>query len=254
MAREMSRRGRVAAVLAWLALALALLTVGLLLGAPFGYRRGTFDLTTALFRMVPAGLLTGLAAIFVALVRSFVGWRLKTQRGLWLGRAALIIALAAVAFPLSQLQKGARLPRIHDITTDTADPPNFAAIAPLRADAPNSDIYGGTALAARQAVAYPDIVPIILAVPPATAFEKAMAAAKALGWQVVAAVPEAGRIEATDTTFWFQFKEDVVIRIRPETVAGGEGSRIDVRSLSRLGDADLGSNAARIRAFRARLG
>ena len=253
MAGQKSRRGRVAVVLAWLSLLLALLALALLLGAPFGYREGRLDLTTALFRMVPAGLMVGLSAIFIALVRSFVAWRAKTTRGRWACRMALVIALAAIAFPLSQFQKGVRLPRIHDITTDTIDPPNFVAIAPLRADAPNSDIYGGTAIAARQAVAYPDIAPILLPLPPDQAFAKALGAAKALDWRIVAAVPEAGRIEATDETFWFRFKEDVVIRIRPETVGGQEGSRIDVRSLSRLNDADLGSNAARIRDFRARL-
>jgi uncharacterized protein (DUF1499 family) len=246
----MSRRGRVSAVLAWLALGLALLSVALLLAAPFGYRNGTFNLTTALMWMVPSGMLAGLAAIFVALVRSFVGWRLKTRRGVLLGRAALVIAVVTIALPLSQLQRGLRLPRIHDITTDTADPPNFVTIAPMRADAPNSEIYGGTAVAVQQAIAYPDITPIILAVPPDEAFRKALAAAKALDWQIVADVPDQGRIEAISTTTWFRFTNDIVIRIRPE----GQGSRLDVRSVSRLGDGDLGVNAARIRALRARLG
>lgn len=250
MAQQMGRRGRVAAVLAWLALGFALLSLALLLAAPFGYRHGTIDFRTVLMWMVPGGLLAGFAAIFVALVRSFVGWRLKTRKGLWLGRAALLIALVSVALPLSLIQKGARLPRIHDISTDTGDPPNFVDIARLRADAPYSDIYAGPKIAEKQAAAYPDIVPITLALSPTEAFAKALAAAKALGWHIVAAVPDAGRIEATDTTFWFEFKEDVVIRVRPE----GEGSRIDVRSASRLVESDLGTNAARIRAFRARLG
>jgi len=66
----------------------------------------------------------------------------------------------------------------------------------------------------------------------------------------VAATPEKGTIEATETTFWFGFKDDVVIRIRPE----GAGSRVDVRSKSRVGKSDLGANAARIRRFAAALG
>lgn len=250
MAREMGQRGRVANVLAWLALGLALLSALLFLAAPLGYRNGVLDLGTALLWLMPAGLFAGLAAIFVALVRGFVAWRLKTRRCLWLGRAALVIALAAIALPLSQLQKGARLPRIHDITTDTADPPVFVDIARIRADSPNSDVYGGDKVAAQQAAAYPDIAPILLDVPPEAAFARALTAAEELGWQIVAAVPELGRIEATDTTFWFQFKDDIVIRVRP--IDGG--SRIDVRSLSRVGESDLGANAARIRAFRARLG
>jgi uncharacterized protein (DUF1499 family) len=250
MARAQGRRVRIVSILTWLALGLALASVALLLGAPFGYRAGLVNLRIALTMMVPGGTLAGLAAIFVALVRSFVGWRLKTRQGLWLGRAALVVALVAVAFPLSLLQKGAHAPAIHDITTDTADPPVFVAIEPLRADARNSDVYAGESVAQKQRVAYPDIVPILLPVPPEEAFAKSLAAAKALGWQIVAQVPEAGRIEASDTTSWFRFVDDVVIRIRSE----GTGSRIDVRSLSRIGGGDIGTNAARIRAFRARLG
>jgi uncharacterized protein (DUF1499 family) len=81
------------------------------------------------------------------------------------------------------------------------------------------------------------------------AFTRALNAARDLGWQIVAAVPAEGRIEATDTTVWFGFKDDIVVRVTP--TAGG--SRIDVRSVSRLGQGDLGKNAARIRAYLQRL-
>jgi uncharacterized protein (DUF1499 family) len=72
-----------------------------------------------------------------------------------------------------------------------------------------------------------------------------MEVATALGWEIVAASEDDGRFEATDTTFWFGFKDDVVVRIRPE----GDGSRIDLRSVSRVGVGDLGANAARIKRF-----
>jgi uncharacterized protein (DUF1499 family) len=81
-------------------------------------------------------------------------------------------------------------------------------------------------------------------------FERALAAVEALDWELVAAVPAEGRIEATDTTFWFRFKDDVVIRIRP---AGASGAVIDARSLSRVGGGDAGTNARRLRAFFAAL-
>ena len=77
----------------------------------------------------------------------------------------------------------------------------------------------------------------------------ALEAARASGWEIVAAVPQERRIEAVATTFWFGFKDDIVVRIRP---APG-GSRIDVRSVSRVGRSDLGTNAKRIRAFLGRL-
>jgi uncharacterized protein (DUF1499 family) len=250
MAPQTGRGVRMVKVLAWLALFFALLSVALIMSAPYGFRNGWFNLRTVLMWVVPGGLLAGLAAIFVVLVKSIVGWRLKTKQGRWMGRVAFVIALVAVALPLSLLQKGASLPRIHDITTDTTDPPIFVAISPLRADAPNGEIYGGEAVARQQRAAYPDIEPIILAIPPDQAFAKALAAAKTLGWQIVADVPEAGRIEASATTYWFHLVHDVVIRIRPE----GTGSRVDVRSVSRLGDGDQGANADRIRAFRALLG
>jgi uncharacterized protein (DUF1499 family) len=85
--------------------------------------------------------------------------------------------------------------------------------------------------------------------PPARAFDRALDAARGLGWEIVGVEPAEGRIEATDTTFWFGFKDDVVVRIRPE----GSRSRIDVRSLSRVGRSDVGANARRIRRFVERL-
>ncbi len=57
--------------------------------------------------------------------------------------------------------------------------------------------------------------------------------------------------KSTAETFWFGFKDDVVIRVRP--VADGGSSRIDVRSISRVGLSDLGANAKRIETWRARV-
>lgn len=245
---QSARRARIAALLALAALALALMAAVFLLGAPFGYRQGLFDLNFALSWLVPFGLLAGIAAVILAIVREAVGFGLR-GRSRWLARLGFLVALALIAYPLAQIQRGTRLPRIHDITTDWVDPPVFVEIAPLRAEAPNSDIYLGASIAQQQQAAYPDIGPICLLISPAEAFEKAKAAANRLHWQVIAAVPAAGRIEASDTTTLFEFVEDIVIRIRPD----GAGSRIDVRSSSRFGDTDLGSNAERIRAFRAAL-
>ena len=100
-------------------------------------------------------------------------------------------------------------------------------------------------MAAAQRRAYPDVQPLELAAPPAAVYDRALAAARDMGWELVKADPAAGRIEATATTVWFGFKDDVVVRVR----ASDAGSRLDVRSKSRVGLSDVGANARRVRAF-----
>lgn len=160
--------------------------------------------------------------------------------------AVMIVLLAGVA-ACAKLAGGAA--PIHDITTDTTDPPVFVDILPLRAGARNGASYGGARVAELQRAAYPDIVPVDLALAPAAAFAKSLATANAMGWAIVAADSSAGRIEATATTRVFRFRDDVVIRVR----ARDGGSRVDIRSVSRIGERDLGKNASRIRDFIVRL-
>jgi len=159
--------------------------------------------------------------------------------------AAMVLSLVAIGSLGAIAWKGSRVPAIHDITTDTIQPPPFLAVLPLRAGALNPTDYGGPDVAAKQQRAYPDIVPLLLNVPPGRGFDRALAAAKTMRWDVVASDPAGGRIEATDTTFWFGFKDDVVVRVTPQPA----GCRVDARSLSRVGGGDLGVNAARVRAF-----
>jgi uncharacterized protein (DUF1499 family) len=144
---------------------------------------------------------------------------------------------------------GESVPRIHDITTDTERPPEFAALRAVRERSPNGAAYGGPEVAAQQKQGYPDIVPAFLPVPPDRALARAEAAARALGWETVAVAPAEGRLEATASTRWFGFKDDIVVRVTP---APG-GSRVDIRSVSRVGKSDLSANARRIRAFLAAL-
>jgi uncharacterized protein (DUF1499 family) len=173
-----------------------------------------------------------------------VARRNRARRSIVLPVLSLLAGLALIAIP-GRFTLVAAAPPIHDITTDTANPPEYVAVLPLRADAPNTTVYGGDRIASQQRAAYPDIQPVMLAVPPAQAFERALETVRDMGWEMVAADPAAGRIEATDTTFWFRFKDDVVIRIS----AAEGGSRVDVRSLSRVGGGDAGTNAKRIRAY-----
>jgi uncharacterized protein (DUF1499 family) len=118
----------------------------------------------------------------------------------------------------------------------------------LRSGVANSALYDGK-LAGLQLQAYPDIQPVDLPMPPGQAFQKALAVATSMRWEIVAADQDALRIEATDTSLLFGFKDDIVVRIRGEA----SGSRIDLRSLSRVGGSDFGVNANRIRRFVARL-
>jgi len=137
------------------------------------------------------------------------------------------------------------LPWIHDISTDTENPPAFVAILTERAAAPNSAEYGGPGVAKRQRAAYPDVEPLRLSLAPSAVFDGALKIARDLGWKIIDADPTAGRIEASDQTFWYGFIDDIVVRVSP--AAGG--SRVDIRSVSRVGQSDLGANARRIRRF-----
>lgn len=158
---------------------------------------------------------------------------------------ALVASVAAVGIPYLQLQTARSVPPIHDISTDTVNPPEFVAVAPLRTDAPNPVAYAGEETAAQQREAYPDIVTYVSAQSAEQLFEKSLQVVEEMGWQLVASDQATGRIEATDTTTWFGFKDDVVIRIR----AQANGAKLDIRSKSRVGRSDVGKNAERIRAF-----
>ncbi len=161
----------------------------------------------------------------------------------------LVLGLLVAGIPWQMKRTAQSVPAIHDISTDTDHPPEFVALLPLRTGAPNGAAYGGPEIAAQQHRAYPDIQPLTLRVPPQKAFSQALKAMDAMGWEIIDASPGEGRIEATDTTFWFGFKDDIVVRIR----AQGDDSRVDVRSVSRVGKSDVGANARRIRKYEQKL-
>jgi uncharacterized protein (DUF1499 family) len=235
----------------WIALAgtaVAILSVLAVLAAAWGNRAGWWDYRVAL-GTVRWSAWVGLGAAAIA----GIGGTLAIAGGP--PRRVSVLAIAGVvlgslvfAIPWAYQDRTRETPRINDITTDTVNPPRFVDVAPLRGSAPVRLDYGGEEVAALQRKAYPDIGPAILELPREQAFDRALAAARSLRWEVVAAVPAEGRIEATDTTF-MGLKDDVVIRVLPE----GQGSRVDVRSVSRVGNNDRGKNAQRVRAFLARL-
>ena len=162
---------------------------------------------------------------------------------------AMVISLIPMVFIVPQMMKARSVPPIHDISTDTINPPEFNAVVALRKDAPNDLIYAhedsAETLAKLQTEAYPDLQPTVTELSVEAAVNRATNILKSQGLEIVSSDTAAGIVEATATTFWFGFKDDVVVR----ATAGSAGTTIDVRSVSRVGQSDVGANAARIKKF-----
>lgn len=230
-------------------LTLSVIAVLLLAAAGPGTRLGLWAFPIG-FKLLSWAAYAGLAAAAFALVMLLIPRLRRTATGTLV--AALLLGVAVAFVPWNGMRQARSVPPIHDISTDTEDPPTFVAILPLRANAANPASYGGPEVAQAQASAYPDLRTHHLGVPPADAFQRALAAARDMDWEIVATDPVSGRIEATATTPWFGFRDDVVIRVKADVTASG--SLVDVRSVSRVGKSDTGTNAKRIRAYLNRLG
>lgn len=228
-----------------IAAACSVFAVLLLAASGFGTRMGLWQFRTG-FDLLKYAAYLGLAAALLALVAGALSLRKRELAGAALALLAFVVGLSAFAVPYSWKLKAQKYPRIHDISTDLDNPPKFVAVAPLRGGAVE---YGGAVVAAQQMKAYPELKTLVLSVPMEQAFRSALEAVRDLGWEIVAQVPAEGRIEATDTTFWFGFKDDIVIRIYP----AGDRSLVDIRSVSRVGVSDVGTNAQRIREFLAKM-
>lgn len=202
----------------------------------------------------------GIGAILFGIL---FGWRARkaivppprTRR--WVG---MLVAIVYVGWVGTFLMAALTVPAIHDISTDLADPPTFQTLL-LRADnldnvpGANDEDMKGLTPQQRWAVvhqkAYGDIRSVRINEPVPLVIAKAERLAEARGWDVAIALPEEGRLEATETSAFFRFKDDVVLRVRPTDT--GEGSIVDMRSVSRVGTSDLGVNAKRVRSFLADL-
>ncbi|NOX50955.1 MAG: DUF1499 domain-containing protein [Gammaproteobacteria bacterium] len=169
-------------------------------------------------------------------------------------KSALIgVALSAVVLALmgNQFMLAVSVPPIHNISTDTINPPQFDKIVALReASGANSLAYDADKLAPLQQQAYPYVKPLISSVSQTQMLTKVVSALQNMGLEIVDNNTSEGRVEATATTFWFGFKDDVVVRVRAES----SGSVVDVRSVSRVGESDMGKNAQRISELLAALG
>ncbi|MEE8042958.1 MAG: DUF1499 domain-containing protein [Pseudomonadales bacterium] len=222
-----------------LLIAAAIVVVGLPLSA-LGYRWDLWGLGFAftalryLFYFAIAALASTLVGGGIALVKK------RRKDVVTLAHALVMVAVPAL-FVLMQFRAVQGVPPIHDITTDGANPPMFSGLVegmPERS-LEYEDVY------AQQQSAYPDIESIASTLSVADAYAKALAAAAALGWEIAREDQSTGLFEAVDTTFWFGFKDDVIIRVSER----GDGTMVDVCSVSRICRSDLGKNADRIREF-----
>jgi hypothetical protein len=220
-------------------------------------RSGALDIVPALSTLAGA-LLLAVIAILLAFGAGIFIWR-DGLGGLHQAVSAVLIGIALIAYPAYLGVRAHQLPAIYDVTTDPIDPPQFDAIARLRPRDANPIAYQGLYAAEQQRAVYPDIEPDDTSVAPQRVFDVAMKVITKRRWRIVDAQPplesEAsagtdprgsvhdGIIEAVARSLILGFPEDVVVRIRPTT----DGTRIDVRSASRYGRNDLGSNATRVR-------
>lgn len=197
---------------------------------------------------------------FIALAGVALGVfaRFRRKERQMMSIAAILLGLAFAGYLFSLYRTATSVPAIHDASTDLADPPAFVTLK-LRKDnlesIPDLGRPGWKAIPpverwrAIHGEAYPDLKPVRLAMTPDAAIKRAEALARERGWDVASVDPQTGHLEATATTRFFRFKDDVIVRARP--VEGG--SIVDVRSVSRVGRSDLGMNAKRVRKFTADL-
>ena len=209
----------------------------LMLAAGPLHRFGVIGWQASLGLFVAAALLAGIGALWCL-------FQLLRRRGGTITVIAAAAGLAAAAIPVAVVMNSADKPSINDISTDTANPPTFQAIdAALRGPDASAIAYN-PAFAPQQERAYPDVRPLDLPLEPGKAFDVALAACDP-DWQIVLADRNAGRIEAIEQSLWWGYKDDIVIRLTKTP----QGSRVDVRSKSRVGESDLGANARRIAAY-----
>ena len=232
---------------AWVAYIALLATITgavlLALAGP-GYQMGWWPLGTGLRPMLTWGAYAGIAGAVLGLVAVLLNPPGRAFRAFMLGVLALVGGVLVVSVPWQWQRTAQGVPPIHDITTDTVTPPTFEAVVPLREGA--NPLAYTDAKAAAQREGYPMLGPLMLEAAPADAYARALALVTERGWEVVADDAERRRIEATATTRWFGFKDDVVIRV---SALPDGGSRVDMRSVSRVGRGDVGTNARRIEDF-----
>lgn len=226
----------------------AILSLVILISGPFGYKYGLTGLAPSLISIL-VSVVGAVLVILVGLIMAIVATKKSLDKDRNLILVAMVISLIPLAFVVPQMMKAQSVPGIHDISTDTDNPPEFSVLVAERKETDNDLIYEdevlGSDTAAEQQKAYPSVQSIASDLTVADATNRAANILADHGIEVVNVDAEQGIVEATATTQWFGFKDDVVVRAQ----ADGDVTIIDVRSVSRVGRSDIGANAARIEAF-----
>lgn len=255
---EALRKRRWAGRLTMLAMLLCFGAAAAALVAAFGSGRGLWHFRTG-FKVLEYALYAGVAGIVLALVAAFVARRVRPRLAL-LNILGLIVAGAFVSFVGNQVRIARSVPAIHDISTNLDDWPRFYRLTVREDNLANVPDLGREDLAALpprerwKAIHrehYGDIATIRVPWSADETTRRARDLAQARGWEVVTFDPRNGILEAVDTSFFFRFKDNVVVRVSPLTEGGG--SIVDMRSISRVGVSDVGVNARRVRRFLADL-
>ena len=209
------------------------------LGTKFGLWAftGGFMLLAAGAVLATLASFLGVIAYIVTLRKQLLAERPTLLIGIFLG----VVVLAILG---TQYSAASSVPPIHNISTDTENPPQFDKIVAIRSAAQANPLaYDAAALAPQQTAAYPWVKPLTLMAPVDEVVDRAEAVMRDMGLEIVSSNKTTGLVEATATTFWFGFKDDVAVRVQP---AADGGTQVDLRSVSRVGQSDLGANAARI--------
>ncbi len=227
---------------------LGLTSAALILVALLLHRIGRIETPLAI-GLVLTGFVGAGLAMLSGIAAGVVIWR-KGVPGAWSAVAGIALSLAIFAWPASVVPFYLKLPPLHDVTTDTEHPPEFATLARDRAKAANPVAYEGGTPAELQAQHYPEVRPMVLDRAAEEVFEAVGEAARRLKWRIIAEEPPqedgtAGHLEAEDRTLILGFIDDVIVRVESD----GGTTRVDVRSLSRYGSHDFGRNASRIKEF-----
>lgn len=178
----------------------------------------------------------------LGLIGLIVAWLKKKTASIRPALLTVLLGVAPVLLVLAIVGQGLKVPAIHNITTDLENPPEFSYAYTNRAEGLNSLDLPSPEVRELQRNFYTELSGLTLALAPEQAFTMALEACETLGMHVTNVDQASGRIEAIEETFFFGFKDDVVIRVSPLE----SGSKIDVRSVSRVGRSDLGANAKRI--------
>jgi fatty-acyl-CoA synthase len=246
--------------IAALALAFAVVGVGVVALGLFGFKGGWLNWGTSDFLVRKAPTPLALLAVTLGLVALVFALVAKPRGGLVPALLAIVVGIATYAVIATQSAADAKFPPVHDVSTAWDAPPMPGAAlaterskedslpvdkAPIVAQGTVSGLFTGRTVAEVNASTCKAAVPVTLTVSPAQAYAAAFAAVKAQNLRIVTADAATGSIDAVATNFW-NMKEDVMARVRAE----GAGARIDLRSISRHGDNDRGHNCRRITELR----